>query len=158
MSTTPTSRDRYRIGVAAVSGATTMSALVATGAIAGVVAQDYQHQQLQQQAAASAAAAPVATTGRRSPRPVPAQRITRHRPTRTHVTTRYVTVTSPPVGGGGSVTAPAPAAPAPAPAPAAPAPAPAAPAPAAPAPAPNPAPPPRRLRRRAADHDVFPVG
>ena len=45
MGYTARTRDGYRLAVAAVSGVTTVSALTATGFLAGAVAKDYQDQQ-----------------------------------------------------------------------------------------------------------------
>jgi hypothetical protein len=131
-------RDKHRRTVTVVTGAMTVGALSATGWMAGNAARDFEREQAEQQAAQERAEARanrararyerlLARSGKES------QQL-RERPTRTRVTTHYVTGDTPsaPV-----VNAPPASDPAPRPAPA-PAPAPAVPPPPAPEPPPAP--------------------
>jgi hypothetical protein len=99
-------RDRYQLAVTSLTGLATAGCLAATGWIAGQAA----HTWAQEQPAPTTTTPvdPVATT----PQPVASQQqrsragrqrvVLRQRPTRTRVTTQYVTPAAP-VGGGGSV-------------------------------------------------------
>ena len=123
------SRDKHRRTVAVVTGAMTVGAISATGWLAGNAARDFEQEQAEKQAAEEKAQARYERALARSGRQQDQQ--LRQRPTRTRVTTRYVSGDAPaaPI-----VNAPS----APDPAPAAPAPEPAEPPPAAPEPPPAP--------------------
>ncbi|MET0526071.1 MAG: hypothetical protein ABWZ91_14800 [Nocardioides sp.] len=87
------SRDRHRRTVAVVTGALTVGAISATGWLAGNAARDFEREQAERQAAQDAAEARAARARDRfdrRPAPKQGQRL-RERPTRTLVTTRYVT-------------------------------------------------------------------
>src|SRR4051812_34641295 len=105
-------RDRYLLAVTAVTGLATAGAMTATGWIAGQAANAWAQQSpapapsspqvpatqlLGTQPAGTQAAGTKHRAGARKPRVV-----VRTRPTRTRVSTRYVTSPAP-VGGGGSV-------------------------------------------------------
>jgi hypothetical protein len=96
-------RDRYRLAVTALTGVVTAGCLTATGWIVGQAAHSWTRPQ---PATTTPAAPPTAShtapsvrrrSGTQRPRVV-----LRARPTRTRVTTRYVTPPAP-VGGGGTV-------------------------------------------------------
>ena len=121
MTYSPTSRDRARLAVAAVSGLTTVAAIAATGWVAGTVAQSAATDQPAPSTQTSQARNAGAHAAKHRPRVVLKQR-----PQRTQQTVRYVRgAPSAPVGTGGTVSQPVrqpavthtPAAPAPAPAP-----------------------------------------
>lgn len=150
MTYSPSTRDRYRLAVSAVTGVTLVGALTSTGWLAGQAAQAHAADLARQQAAAQQQDKVRTARAERARKRYDAlvsrsgadtrRSALRQRPTRTRVTTRYVTASeaaSTTIGGGGSVSPPS-ATPA---APSAAAPAPAAPA-AQPAPPPPPPPPP----------------
>jgi len=126
------SRDKHRRTVAVVTGAMTIGAISATGWLAGNAARDFEREQAEQQAAQERAEARATQARIRYERALARSGQQdgqlRQRPTRTRVTTRYVSGDTPvaPV-----VDAPPASDPAPAPEPAAPPP---------PAPEPPPAP------------------
>ena len=111
---TASTRDRYRLAVAAASGLATVAVLGATGAIAGALAHDFtadrarkaaddraaklvwKRQQRELSRATEAFAARQAANAERG------SVLRRERPQVERVTTRY-TVSDPTVGGGGSV-------------------------------------------------------
>ena len=118
------SRDRHRRTVAIVTGAMTVGAISATGWLAGSAASDFEREQAERQAAQEADEARAARARERYERQLSRvqNRTLRERPTRTRVTTRFVSgdattvpvVSAPPAA---SDPAPAPAAPPPPPAP-----------------------------------------
>lgn len=111
---TATTRDRYRLSVAAVSGALTVAVLGTTGALAGALAHDFTQDRARRQAedqaaklvwkrqqrevsrASDALAERLATNARKT------TVVERERRQVERVTTRY-TVSDPVVGGGGTV-------------------------------------------------------
>jgi hypothetical protein len=99
-------RDRYRYAVAGLTGLAAAGSLTATGWVAGQAAQAWSAQQGVVPAPATtggpAAAVPRPAAHRTHPRTRKPQVVQRDRPTRTRVSTRYVTPAAP-VGGGGSV-------------------------------------------------------
>ena len=119
MSYSPTTRDRYRLAVAAVSGLATIGALSATGVIAGVAAQDYRSEQAQKASAkradqlaykrAKQERAALIKANKQYYAQLAAQAehpriVVRDRPLVTHVTTKYLySGGSGSVGSGGSV-------------------------------------------------------
>jgi hypothetical protein len=125
------SRDKHRRTVAVVTGAMTVGAISATGWLAGHAARDFEQEQAEQREAQEKAQARYERTLARSARPARPEERLRQRPTRTRITTRYVSGDAP-----AAPVVNAPSAPDPAPAP--PAPQPAAPPPPAPEPPPAP--------------------
>lgn len=118
MSYSPTTRDRYRLAVAAVSGAMTIGALSTTGLLAGVAAADHQGEQAQNAARQRADRLAYQQAKRerraliRANKEYAAQMrlevthphvLLRERPSVQHVTTRYVQAGSGAVGSGGSI-------------------------------------------------------
>lgn len=118
MTYTPRKRDRYRLAAAAVTGATTVGALTATGWLGGVAAADYAEQESQRAAEQAATAAQAqrarakydAAVARQQSRAEGPRIVYKQRPTRTRVTVQYVAgaATAAPVGPGSTVTSSAP--------------------------------------------------
>lgn len=138
-------RDRYRLAVLATTATLGAAAITATGWLTGAAAHAQDEKEAQEQANQDADARAAYDSWVRSygsPEAQEPRTIVRERPSRTRVTTRYVTAAAPPssVGGGGTVSQAAQPQPAAAPA-AQPAAQPAQPA-AQPAPPPPPPPPP----------------
>jgi hypothetical protein len=122
MTYSATTRDRYRLAVAAVSGAMTFGALSATGLIAGAAAADHEADLAQKAAEQQAAKAAYQQAKRDRAALIRANKryvaqladnashphvVLRHRPHVTKVTTQYVgSGGSSSVGGGGSVSYP----------------------------------------------------
>ncbi|GAA3802599.1 hypothetical protein GCM10022242_02020 [Nocardioides panacisoli] len=130
-------RDRYRLAVTGATAAVAAAAITATGWLAGTAAHHQDQAAAQRKADQKALArAQYAAWKAKYGDPARARHahtriVLKDRPTRTRVTTRYVTAASTSLGQGGTVTPQAPAAPAPHPA---------APVHAAPPPPPPPAP------------------
>jgi hypothetical protein len=99
-------RDRYRYAVAAMTGLAAAGSLTATGWVAGQAAHAWSAQQATVPGATTPAdparAAPQPAAHRSRDRARQPRVVLRDRPTRTRVSTRYVTPAAP-VGGGGSV-------------------------------------------------------
>ena len=102
-------RDRYRLGVLAVTGVATAGCLTATGWLVGQAAQTWSAQQPAPSVTESGSGAHVGKvggTGQRHRAEGDDERVVlRPRPTRTRVTTRYV-APAVPVGGGSVSTTP----------------------------------------------------
>lgn len=116
MTYTASTRDRYRLAVWTTTAAVAAGAVTATGWVAGAAAQQQDRADAAEQARQDAQArkeydAWLAAYGdQAAERPV--RTVVRHRPTRTRVTTRYVTASATTsVGAGGTVSTPAPSAP-----------------------------------------------
>lgn len=124
MSYSSRTRDRYRLAVTAVTGVAAAGVLTATGWLAGAAASDYSADLAKGQAKQDAVAAKAAKAQARYEAKVarqqtralqPATALHKH-PTRTRVTTQYVTGTpvTQSVGGGGTVSTPSGSSPQPA--------------------------------------------
>lgn len=105
---TARTRDRGRLAVAAVTGAATALSLTATGWVVGVAAADFEAEQVERETAQAKTERQrvlyelqVARVQQASARPM-----LRQRPTRTRVTTRYVTSGVSQSIGGGDLSAP----------------------------------------------------
>jgi hypothetical protein len=105
---TPRSRDRHRLAVAAVTGAATVVSLTATGLVVGVATADFEATQAEREAAQARAERQRARYDRQVARAKTAASSTepvalRERLTRTRVTTRYVTLEADQSVGGGEL-------------------------------------------------------
>jgi hypothetical protein len=102
MTYTQMTRDRYRLAVTAATGVTTAGALTATGWLGGLVAADFQRDQVEK-AADQTTQGTKSTGANRAGRPT--RVVYRERPVRTRVAYRYLTADSgsAAVGTGGSV-------------------------------------------------------
>lgn len=103
-------RDRYQLAVVGLTGLATAGSLAATGWLAGQAAHDWAAQQAPATTPAATTSTPVDPVGM-TPRRTADRKdredredrvVLRDRPTRTRVSTQYVTAPAP-VGGGGSV-------------------------------------------------------
>jgi uncharacterized membrane protein YgcG len=101
MSYTARNRERHRIAVSAVTGVVTVGSLTSIGWLAGAAADDFEQEQAEQKARAAQEQAEYNAALARSQR----QTALRERPTRTRVTTRYVTAggATNAVGAGGTL-------------------------------------------------------
>lgn len=102
MSYTARKRDRHRLAVSAVTGVVTVASLTSIGWLTGAAADDFEQQQAEKQAKAAQELAEYNAALARSQR----RDVLRQRPSRTRVTTRYVTAAASTntVGAGGTVT------------------------------------------------------
>ncbi|MGD9957981.1 hypothetical protein [Nocardioides sp.] len=99
MTYTPRKRDRYRLAAAAITGATTVGALTATGWLGGVAAADYTQQQNERAAEQAAAAAKAeraqarydAAVARQQSRAEGPRIVYKQRPVKHRVSVQYVT-------------------------------------------------------------------
>jgi len=106
MSYTARNRDRHRLAVSAVTGVITVGSLTSIGWLTGAAADDFEQEQAEKEARAAQELAEYNAALARSQRPT----ALRERPTRTRVTTRYVTAGGAinAVGAGGTVTSSSP--------------------------------------------------
>ena len=108
MSYSSRTRDRYRLAVTAATGSLAAAAIAGTGWVVGAVAHDQAQQDAVQAEADRALARYEARVARQQAAAQQPDTVLRQRPTRTRVTTRYVSgsATTIPVGGGGTVSTP----------------------------------------------------
>ena len=101
MSYTARNRERHRLAVSAVTGVITVGSLTSLGWLTGAAADDFEQEQAEQKARAAQELAEYEAALARSQRPA----ALRERPTRTRVTTRYVTAAgaTSTVGAGGTL-------------------------------------------------------
>ena len=106
MSYTARNRERHRLAVSAVTGVITVGSLTSIGWLTGAAADDFEQEQAEKEARAAQELAEYNAALARSQRPT----ALRERPTRTRVTTRYVTAGGAinAVGAGGTVTSSSP--------------------------------------------------
>ncbi len=115
MTYTPRKRDRYRLAVAAITGATTVGALTATGWLGGVAAADYAEQESQRAAEQAVATAEAeraqaeydAVVARQLSRAEGPSIVYKKRPVKHRVSIRYVTgssTTASQTSSGGTIT------------------------------------------------------
>ena len=101
MSYTARNRERHRLAVSAVTGVITVGSLTSIGWLTGAAADDFEQEEAEKKARAAQELAEYNAALARSQRPA----ALRERPTRTRVTTRYVTAggATNAVGAGGTL-------------------------------------------------------